>query len=290
MSAIIELIKELRERTGAGMMDCKHALEQNDSDIEKSIAWLREKGIAKQAKKEGRIAAEGLTIVKVCEKCSRGIILEINCETDFVAGSDAFKDLVAASAQVLLENNTSDVEKAKELTTELFNDAALRLGEKLSFRRAELVEFTPENGVGTYIHMGGKISVIVILEKQNPEIAKGIAMSIAANNPQFVSVEDIPASVYEAEKAVQVELCKNDEKLKGKPEAALQHIIEGKINKALSEQVLSEQEYVLDASKTVGQVLKESGNKVVKFIRYQVGEGLEKRKDDFAAEVAAQAK
>ncbi len=290
MSEIIELIKVLRDRTGAGMMDCKHALEANENDVEKSINWLREKGIAKAAKKQGRIAAEGLTIVKYCDKCHKAVVLEINCETDFVAGSDAFKELVQKCAQLVLENSPKTIEEAQELVKSLFDDAALKLGEKLSFRRFEIIEAQPVNGVGTYIHMGGKISVLTVLASENPEIAKGISMTIAATQPVYVAAKDIPADVVAAEREVQVELAKNDEKLKGKPEAALAKILDGKVAKALSSQVLLEQEYVLDPTKTVEQVLKENNNSVVKFVRYQVGEGLEKRHDDFAAEVAAQAK
>ena len=288
MATLIELIKILRDRTGAGMMDCKKALVENNEDVEKAIDWLREKGIAKAAKKSSRIAAEGATYVRHCEECGKTLIFEINCETDFVAKSDAFKDLIVKSADALMCADIHCIECCKKAVEPLFNDAVIKLGEKLDFRRYEIINTTSENGVGTYIHMGGKISVLVVLEKANPELAKGIAMTIAASNPTYISKEDIPEDVIARETAVQLESAKNDERLKGKPEAALVKIIEGKVNKALAESIALEQEYVLDPSKKIKDVL--AGNKLVKFIRYQVGEGLEKRVDNFAEEVMNQAK
>lgn len=288
MSSQIELIKILRERTGAGMMDCKHALDENANDVEKSIDWLREKGIAKAAKKSTRIAAEGLTLVKFCEGCRKALIFEINCETDFVAKADAFKNLMAKSAEAIMHGTVNSVEDCKALTVELFNEASLKLGEKLDFRRYQIVYPAEGNGVGTYIHMGGKISTLVILEKEDAELAKGIAMTIAATSPVYVSASEIPADVYDREKSIQLESAKTDEKLIGKPEAALAKIIEGKVNKALSDLVLLKQDYVLDPSKTIEQILKEKDNKVLSFIRYQVGEGIEKRQENFAEEVAKQ--
>lgn len=290
MSTMIELIKVLRDRTGAGMMDCKKALEENDSDVEKAIDWLREKGIAKAAKKASRIAAEGATFVKFCEKQRKALIFEINCETDFVAKSDAFKELVEETAKTIMHSEIHCIDCCKNVTQELFNNAVIKLGEKLDFRRYELIVVPEGQGVGTYIHMGGKISVLTILEKEDAEIAKGISMTIAANNPSYISKEDIPSDVVEKETAIQVEAMKNDPKFQGKPEQALAKICEGKVNKALAEQCLLDQEYVLDPSKTVAQLLLEHGNKVLKFVRYQVGEGLEKRSDNFAEEVLKESK
>lgn len=285
--ANIELIKVLRERTGAGMMDCKRALEECADDVDKACDWLREKGIAKAAKKASRIAAEGLTFVKVCDKCHKGIVIEINCETDFVAKSDPFKSLVEESAHVLLENNVQTLEQAKELLEPLFADATVKLGEKLSFRRFDLVE--GEN-LGSYMHMGGKISVLVSLKENNPELAKGLAMHIAANNPKYISENDIPAEIIENETKIQLETCKNDEKLKNKPEAALVNIIKGKVHKIMSEVTLFDQSYLLNPEKTVKDLLASEHNEIVSFARYQVGEGLEKRVDNFADEVMAQSK
>ncbi len=288
---IIELIKVLRERTGAGMMDCKKALEETDCDIEKACDWLREKGIAKAAKKASRIAAEGLTFVKACDKCGKAIIIEVNCETDFVAKSDAFKTLVEEVAHLIMQNDIKTVEEAKAhpAIAELFTNATVKIGEKLDLRRFEIVALNGEESFGTYIHMGGKISVLVVLDKTD-EAAKGIAMHIAANNPLYINKEDIPADVLAHETAIQMEASKADEKLANKPEAVVKKIVEGKVNKQLSETTLAEQDYLLEPGTSVGNFLKQHSIKVVKFVRYMVGEGIEKRKDDFASEVMSQLK
>lgn len=286
---IIELIKVLRERTGAGMMDCKKALEECDCDIEKACDWLREKGIAKAAKKASRIAAEGLTFVKSCDKCGKAIIIEVNCETDFVAKSDAFKELVEETAHIIMQNDIPTLEEAKANAeiAELFTNATVKIGEKLDLRRYEIVKVNEGEGFGTYIHMGGKISVLVVVNKVS-EDAKGLAMHIAANNPTYISKEDIPNDVLEHEKAIQLEAAKTDEKLANKPQNVVEKIIEGKVNKQLAETTLAEQEYLLEPGVSVGNFLKQRELKIVKFIRYMVGEGIEKRKDDFAQEVMSQ--
>ena len=285
-SNIIELIKVLRERTGAGMMDCKAALLANDLDVEKSCEWLREKGIAKAAKKASRIAAEGLTYVVT--KGNDAVILEINSETDFVAKSDDFKNLVSEVASIVLEKKPACINCAKELTNELFTNATVKIGEKLDFRRFEIVSKNDSQTFGAYMHMGGKISVLTLVEGLDEEVAKGLSMHIAANNPSYISSSDIPQEAIENEKRIQTEAAKNDEKLKGKPEQALVKIIEGKVNKIFSETCLLSQEYLLDPSKKVEQLLKEKGLKVVKFMRYAVGEGIAKREENFAEEVAKQ--
>ena len=289
MAVNVELIKILRDRTGAGIMDCKNALAACENDVDKACDWLREKGIAKQAKKADRIAAEGLVLVHTCEKCGKASIVEVNCETDFVSKADPFRDLVNACAETVLKENCKTVEEAVEKTAPLFTDATVKLGEKLSFRRFEIVEPSGDEKVYSYIHMGGKIGVLVVLAKDDAELGKGLAMHIAANNPKFVHFADIPAAQIENEKNIQIEACKNDPKLAGKPEVALKKIVEGKVNKFFSESVLNEQSYLLDPEKSVAQALKEKGNSVVKFIRYQVGEGIEKRQENFAEEVAKQA-
>lgn len=295
MSQIIELIKVLRDRTGAGLMDCKKALLENDNDVEKAIDWLREKGIAKVAKKSSRIAAEGKT--NVLASGNDAIVLEINSETDFVANSDPFADLVKYCTSAIITNKPASVEDAKKVgfdggksIEETFTDATIKLGEKLDLRRFELVTKTDDEVFGTYIHMKGKISVLVVLKNGTSELAKGIGMTIAANNPSYIQMEDIPAAVVEKETAVQTELSVQDENFSKKPENVRTNIIKGRVDKILAEQVLVLQDYVLDPSKKVGQILKETGASVVKFVRYQVGEGLEKRQDDFAAEVMNQAK
>ena len=288
--ADIKLIKELRDRTGAGLNDCKAALEACDNDVERACDWLREKGIAKAAKKADRIAAEGLALAVKCEKCGKTVVLEVNCETDFVAKGDAFREFVEALAGVILKNEPKDVEAAKALTTDLFADATVKMGEKFDLRRFTIFQQEDNNVIGSYIHMGGKIAVAVSLNGGDAELAKQIAMHIAANNPQFLSVNDVPADVREHEMEVQKEAAKNDEKLANKPANVLEKILEGKINKYFAEMTLEAQPFLMDDSKTVGQFLKEKGVKVLAFVRYQVGEGIEKRKDDFASEVMSQAK
>ena len=286
----IELIKQLRDRTGAGLMDCKGALLANDGDLDKATDWLREKGLAKAAKKADRIAAEGLALAVTCPKCGKTVVLEINCETDFVAKGDAFHKLVEDVAQVILKNEPKDVEAAKALTVDLFTDATVKMGEKFDLRRFTILQ-KDNHVIGSYVHMGGKIAVAVLLDgNADDELAKQIAMHIAANNPQYNTVEDVPADVREHELNVQREAAKNDEKLANKPAQVLDKILEGKINKYFAELTLEAQPFLMDDSKTVGQFLKEKGVKVLSFVRYQVGEGIEKRKDDFASEVMSQAK
>ncbi|MCQ2800582.1 MAG: translation elongation factor Ts [Bacilli bacterium] len=289
--ALIDLIKQLRDRTGAGLMDCKAALLNNNEDLDKATDWLREKGLAKAAKKADRIAAEGLALTKTCEKCGKTVILEVNCETDFVAKGDAFKELVDNVAGQILMNNPANVEAAKELTTSLFTDATVKMGEKFDLRRFEVIE-KGDQFIYSYIHMGGKIAVIVVLDKENPELGKGLAMHIAANNPSYLSTNDIGSDAIEHETKIQLEAAKQDPKLADKPEEMLKKIIGGKVNKYFAEMVLVEQPYLLDteSGKKVGQVLQEQKTNIVKYVRYQVGEGIEKRKDDFASEVMSQVK
>ena len=286
MPSMIELIKELRDRTGAGMMDCKKALEATGSDVEKAIDWLREKGIAKAQAKSSRIAAEGLA--HVATKGDKAIILEVNCETDFVAKGEKFHKLTEDCAEETLAKGYKSIEEAKTGVAQLFTDATVSMGEKLDYRRFEVVEKSAGQGFGSYVHMGGKIATLVVLEKDDAELAKGLAMHIAANAPKYVAQENIPADVIAHEKTIALENMKNDPKMAGKPEAMLNGIADGKVKKLLAESVLGAQVYLLDGEKSVAQVLKEKGNNVVKFVRYAVGEGIEKRKDDFAAEVMSQ--
>lgn len=288
MPSMIELIKELRDRTGAGMMDCKHALEESGEDVEKAIDWLRQKGIAKAQAKASRIAAEGLAEVQV--NGNKAIICEINCETDFVSKGEKFHTLVSESAKVTLEKGCASLEEAKEATKSLFTDATVSMGEKLDYRRFEIVEKKASEGFGSYIHMGGKIATLVVLDKEDPEFAKGLAMHIAANAPKYIAEEDIPADVIAHEKQIALENMKEDPKMAGKPAQMLEGIANGKVKKILSESVLGSQAYLLDGEKSVAQVAKEKGIKIVKFIRYSVGEGIEKRKDNFAEEVMKEIK
>ena len=288
MASMIELIKELRDRTGAGMMDCKKALEASNQDVEKAIDWLREKGIAKAQAKASRIAAEGLAGVVV--KGDKAVIAEVNCETDFVSKGEKFHKLVDDVMEVTLKSEPKTIDEAKTATAALFTDATVSMGEKLDYRRFELVSKAASQEFGSYIHMGGKIATLVVLDKQDAELAKGLAMHIAANAPKYVSEADIPADVIEHEKAIAMETAKADPKLAGKPEQMLQGIVTGKVKKVLSESILLSQAYLLDGEKSVAQVLKEKGINVVKFVRYAVGEGIEKRQDNFAEEVMKEVK
>ncbi|MGE4342349.1 MAG: translation elongation factor Ts [Bacilli bacterium] len=287
MATLIELIKVLRETTGAGMMDCKKALQETNNDVEAAKDWLREKGITTAAKKQTRIAAEGLTIAKVNAKHS--LVLELNCETDFVARGDAFIELVNLLADLLLEKLPATKEEADALVNPILVEATVKIGEKLSFRRFELVEVDASRAFA-YVHMGGKISSLVVLEKANEELARGLAMHIAANNPRFINLADVSPAELDHEKAIQLEAAKNDEKLAGKPVAMLEKIIEGKVRKTFAEVALLEQVYLLDGVNKVADVLKQNANSVQAFYRFQVGEGIEKKKDDFAAEVMAATK
>jgi len=285
MASLIDLIKVLRDRTGAGLMDCKAALLANNEDVEKASDWLREKGLAKAAKKASRIAAEGLALTKTCPACGKTVIIEINCETDFVAKGDDFHALVDNVADIILKNECPSVEEAKQLSESLFADATVKMGEKFDLRRFEVLSKDEGSYLGSYIHMGGKIAVVVRLVGGSEELAKQIAMHIAANNPTYVSLADVPADAIEHERGIQVETAKQDPKLANKPAEVLNKILDGKINKFFSEQCLLSQPFLMDDSKTVEQVLKENSATVNTFVRYAVGEGIEKRVDDFASEV-----
>lgn len=287
-SNMIELIKVLRERTGAGNLDCKKALEACEMDVDKAVDYLREKGVAKAAKKASRIAAEGLCDIKVCDKCGHAAIVEVNCETDFVARGELFQKLVSETAQDVLENKYDSLEAAKEANKERYLTASIAIGEKLDFRRFEVVAKEEGQIFGTYIHNGSKIGVIVVLEGTSEEDALGIAMHIAANNPSYVSEKSIPADVIEHERKIALEAAKQDPKLAGKPEAMLNNIVNGKVNKLLGEQVLLNQAYLLNPEITVRQLLEQSKESVVKFVRFAVGEGIEKRQENFAEEVMKQ--
>lgn len=294
MADIIALIKQLRERTGAGLMDCKKALLANNNDVEASVTWLREKGIAKQAKKAGsRIAAEG--VAWVLTNGNNAAVVELNSETDFVANSDAFRALVNDVNTIILEQMPATMDEAMaaknaegKSISDLFLDAGIKLGEKLVFRRYQTYTKKDEETFGPYIHMNGKIATLVVIAGGNEETAHGVALNVCSLNPTYRTQDDVPAEVVEKETAIELEAAKNDPSFAKKPEAIQKKIIEGKVRKSLGEAVLDSEPYVLDESKTVGQVLTENKATVVAFIRYAVGEGIEKRQDDLAAEVAAQ--
>lgn len=268
----IAAIKTLRDRTGAGMMDCKKALEATGYDIEKSIDYLREKGIAKQAKRAGRTAAEGLALVKA--EGNKAALIEVNCETDFVSASDKFQEYAQFVLNYVLENEPASIEAAREGTLTMHDTVALATGEKTEFRRMALLTKEDGQGFGTYIHQKGRISVCVLLAKEDKEFAHHLAMHIADSGAIYVNLEDVPASERERELGIAKAEVAADEKLLNKPQQVKDQIAEKKVDKALSQYCLLKQKFLLDPSKTVEQVLAEKGNKVISFVRYQVGEGL----------------
>ncbi|CAM4163030.1 translation elongation factor Ts [Erysipelothrix aquatica] len=284
------LVKELRERTGAGMMDCKKALEATDGNIEAAIDWLREKGMASAAKKSGRIAAEGTSTV--LSSGNTAVILEVNSETDFVAKNEQFVELVKDLAEVFLANKPADLDAALalDLKGQTVNDAIISatatIGEKITLRRVAVVEKEDNQVFGEYIHMGGKISAVTVLNGDNAELARDIAMQVASMSPQYVSQKEIPSEIVDHETAIQVEIVKNDAELASKPEQVVQGIIKGRVSKQMQDISLVDQIYFKDGKAKVSQILKDAGTDVVTFVRYAVGEGIEKREEDFAAEVA----
>ena len=283
-----KLIKELRDISGAGMMDCKKALEENDNDIKKATEWLREKGIAKAAKKAGRIAAEGLSTV--ITEDNKAVILEINCETDFVAKNEKFQNFVNEVARTILNSNAKTNEEALALPCEdgTLNDAVTNMtatiGEKISFRRFTLLEKSDDQNFGAYIHMGGKISVLTLLDGASEEVAKDVSMHAAAMRPEYVKKEQVPEEQVEHEKKILTEQAIAE----GKPANIAEKMVMGRINKFYKEICLEEQEFVKDNSVSVAKYVSNNGGKIVDVIRYEVGEGLEKRQENFAEEVAAQ--
>jgi elongation factor Ts len=295
MASLTEQIKELRERTGAGMLDCKKALEANEFDIEKAIDWLREKGIAKATKKADRIAAEGLATILV--KDNDAVIVEINSETDFVAKNELFVELVNKVAEALLTTKPKTVEEALttvyegETINDLIVNATARIGEKITLRRFEILTKKEEDQFGSYIHMGGKIAALTVLENtDNAEVAKDIAMQVAASNPQYLSIATVEPDFLEKEKHIQLEAVKNDPALANKPEQALAKIVEGKVNKTLKEICLLDQVFIKQSDLTVAKYVANNNTNVVTFVRYHVGEGMQKREDNFAEEVMNQLK
>ena len=285
------LVKELRERTGAGMMDCKKALTAVEGDMDKAIDFLREKGLAAAAKKAGRIAAEGAVLSYISEDGKVGAIVEVNCETDFVAKTDDFKALVVSVAKQVCAVKPADLEAllASEMdgtTVEAMVTAATaKIGEKISVRRFALYE-NPEGLVVDYIHGGGKIGVLVKLNGGSVELGKDVAMQIAAAFTKYLKREEVPTAELEHEKAVLTEQARNE----GKPEKIIEKMVMGRINKYYKEVCLIDQEFVKDPDITVGKLLQQHGAEVLGFTRFQMGEGLEKRQDDFAAEVMSQIK
>ncbi|MCM3672977.1 MULTISPECIES: translation elongation factor Ts [Peribacillus] len=292
MAITAQLVKELREKTGAGMMDCKKALVQTEGDMEKAIDFLREKGIAKAANKGDRIAAEGLTSIVV--EGNQAVILEVNSETDFVAKNEGFQTLVKELAAFLLANKPESVEAALEQTMENgakvadhINAAVAKIGEKLTLRRFQVVSKTDNDAFGAYLHMGGRISVLSVLEgTTDEEAAKSVSMHIAAINPKYISRDQVDASELEREREVLTQQALNE----GKPEKIVAKMVEGRINKFYEEICVNEQAFVKNPDQKVGQFVESKGGKIQSFVRYEVGEGLEKRQENFAEEVMNQVK
>ncbi|HEA0015309.1 TPA: elongation factor Ts [Staphylococcus aureus] len=287
-----KLVKELREKTGAGMMDCKKALTETDGDIDKAIDYLREKGIAKAAKKADRIAAEGLVHVET--KGNDAVIVEINSETDFVARNEGFQELVKEIANQVLDTKAETVEALMETTLpngksvdERIKEAISTIGEKLSVRRFAIRTKTDNDAFGSYLHMGGRIGVLTVVEgSTDEEAARDVAMHIAAINPKYVSSEQVSEEEINHEREVLKQQALNE----GKPENIVEKMVEGRLRKYLQEICAVDQDFVKNPDVTVEAFLKTKGGKLVDFVRYEVGEGMEKREENFADEVKGQMK
>ncbi len=282
------LVKELREKTGAGMLDCKKALEKNDGNIEKAADWLREKGISKAAKKADRIAAEGTAAIM--ENDEKAVIIEVNSETDFVAKNEEFKSLIKTLLEKIINSDAKNLEEVLKLETDegnvenLMISKTAKIGEKLSFRRVEVVTKEADENFGSYIHMGGRIAVLTVLKGANSEVAKEVAMHAAAMRPTHVSINDVPVELVEKER----EVLKAEAMNEGKPEDIALKMVEGRINKFYKEICLEEQPFVKDGDITVKDYVKSNDGEIKTMIRFEVGEGIEKRNENFADEVMSQ--
>ena len=282
------MVKELRESTGAGMLDCKKALTETNGNMEEAITWLREKGISKAAKKQTRIAAEGLAKAKV--EGNKAVIVEVNSETDFVAKNPEFTGLVDLIATAILSSNVKTVEEVMKLEVEgntienIIIDKTATIGEKLSFRRFELVEKEDNQVFGTYSHMGGKIVTLAVLEGTDEEVAKDVAMQIAAMRPLYLDKDSVPTERVEKEREILTEQAENE----GLDANKLPMIVNGRLNKFYEEVCLLDQGFVKENKMKVSKYVESKNMKVLSFVRYEVGEGMEKREENFADEVAKQ--
>ena len=289
MEVTASMVKELRETSGAGMMDCKKALAETNGDMNAALDYLREKGISKATKKESRIAAEGLANIYV--EGNKAVILEVNSETDFVSKNEEFKNMIDEIGETLLNSDAKTMEEANELTTksgvtikDLLVAKIAKIGERLSIRRFAIINKEDNEAFGSYIHMGGKIASLVVITGDNLEAAKDVAMQQAAMRPTYTFISDVPEDVLEKERAVQKELAMNE----GKPADIAEKMVEGRINKFYKEICLNEQVFVKDNGLTIKSFLKNNNSELKYAIRYEVGEGMEKRNEDFAAEVMNQ--
>ncbi len=290
MEVTAAMVKELREKTGAGMMDCKKALAECNGDIAASVDWLREKGIAKSAKKESRIAAEGLANIYV--KGNKAVILEVNSETDFVSKNEEFTGMIDTIGTTILDSDAKTLEDALKVNTaegtieDLIIAKTAKIGEKLSLRRLEVVEKSDDEVFGSYLHMGGKIAVLTVLKGANEEIAKDVAMQAAAMRPSYVFISDVPEDVVANERKIQKELAMSE----GKPADIAEKMVEGRIKKYYKEICLAEQPFIKDGDMSVADYVKKNNGEIITMIRYEVGEGMEKRNENFADEVMNQVK
>lgn len=283
------MVKELRGKTGAGMLDCKKALEANNGNIDASIDWLREKGISKAAKKADRIAAEG--VAAILTKGNKAVIIEVNSETDFVAKNEKFMDMVNEILNVIIDSDVTTLEEALKLSTsegtveELITARTATIGEKLSFRRMEVVTKKDSEVFGDYIHMGGRIAVLTVIDGANEEVAKDVAMHAAAMKPLYVKSSEVPTEVLDKEKEIMKEQLLNE----GKPAERIEGILVGKVKKYYEEVCLENQIFVKAENKeTVAEFVKNNGGVITGMIRFEVGEGMQKREENFAEEVAKQ--
>ena len=290
MQITASMVKELRERTGSGMMECKKALQEAEGDIDVAIENMRKSGLAKADKKSGRVAAEGRVVIEISEDGKSAAVVEVNCETDFVSGGDDFLSFVRAVAKTALASKPADVAALSELTLEGSDksieeerkEMVARIGENIQLRRFEIVE--TENGrLGSYLH-GNRMGVLVDMENGNDELIKDVAMHIAASNPLYVNEDDVPADVLEKEK----DILRAQALESGKPADIVEKMLTGRVRKYLAEITLLGQAFVKDPDKTVGTLLADAGAKVNCFVRYEVGEGIEKKQENFADEVMAQ--
>ena len=281
------LVKELREATGAGMLDCKKALEASNGNIDEAVTWLREKGISKAAKKASRIAAEGLAVAKI--NGNKAVVLEVNSETDFVAKNAEFTGMVDVIAEVVLNSDVTTVEDAMKLVVdgstveELIAGKTATIGEKLSFRRFEVVTKTDTEVFGTYSHMGGKIVALTVLSADE-ELAKDIAMQVAAMRPLYLDRTQVPAEVLEKERAILREQAENE----GLDPNKLDMIVNGRVNKYYEEVCLVDQGFIKENKMKVNKYVESKNSEIISFVRYEVGEGMEKREENFADEVMKQ--
>ena len=283
-------VAELRSKTGAGMMDCKKALTESNGDLEKAIDYLREKGIAKAAKKESRIASEGLANIFTSD--NKAVILEVNSETDFVSKNAEFTDMIKEIGEAVLKSDAKTLEEALLLPSsegtiaDLIVAKTSKIGEKLSLRRLEVVEKTDTQNFGAYLHMGGKIAVLTLLEGANSDVAKDVAMQAAAMRPEYLKEEDIDAERIERERKVFTEQAINE----GKPADIAAKMVEGRLKKFFKEICLLDEPFIKDGDIDVKTYVKNNGGEVLKMVRYEVGEGMEHRSDNFAEEVMNQIK